>query len=490
MSRGSLVFTTVADAVTDWNTCTVDMVNSCAARGEEEDSTAVEISLSASETSFSSTTCRFQVADDSTVNVVMDIPSHSGTNSHTFDGAIADNNETIILRGKYEGSDITDPDPVNAPERPIKEDLALHTLVGIAYEGTLTADADTDGIDNLGEFTWASVTQSKQSADVDGDGDLDFIQYHPAGIVKVYDIDGSANQGSNVDLVFSDNTYTMETFGDYDGDEDIDYLFQNASGEMKIVLMDYKSETTTLDFGTINTKWEIHGSGDFDGDGDDDIGFYDPANGMYVVQIVEDGQRAAGHATPAFMGQFQQTSYRPVAIGDVDGDGDDDLFWVRYDLDNFESVVVWWSNYDGSANLRDTANDVDWLNAYYNNNYKIRGVGDFDGDGDDDVVWYNTADGNTVAWEISDSDGAHNGTRPQRDNSIWMGTFANLSFEIIETGDTNSDGVEDLIWYNSSNGATNVWEIENLTSNGNKPGVLGSSNTAYVPAEKDYTRRY
>ena len=44
--------------------------------------------------------------------------------------------------------------------------------------------------------------------------------------------------------------------------------------------------------------------------------------------------------------------------------------------------------------------DGGWVNTYYNLDYAAKAIGDFDGDGDDDLIWRSTVNGNTVAWEI------------------------------------------------------------------------------------------
>jgi hypothetical protein len=234
--------------------------------------------------------------------------------------------------------------------------------------------------------------------------------------------------------------------------------------------MEHNQENQIVSLGTFSTAYEFVGAGDTDGDGDDDLLWYRPSDGRTILFEMENNAKVSQN----WVGDFLQTSYRPIGLGDVDGDGDDDLWWVRTDQTNFESVVVWWFE----NNTRNIATDVDWLNAYYNDNYEPRAIGDFDADGDDDLIWYNTATGNVVYWDVEDPDGAHTGSRPQRAGAGWVGTFANLDFDIVHNGDTNGDGTEDLIWYRASNGTVNVWELNGFSQSA-VVNILPSSNTDY-----------
>jgi hypothetical protein len=80
--------------------------------------------------------------------------------------------------------------------------------------------------------------------------------------------------------------------------------------------------------------------------------------------------------------------------------------------------------------------------------FQIRETGDFDGDGDSDILWRH-AEGLTVIWEMQD--GAfvtnHNlGAVPTK-------------FTIAETEDFDSDGDADILWRHTE-GLTVTWEME------------------------------
>lgn len=167
LARGSLALTsTTYDA--NWNTCTISsMVNSCSARDEKGYAASLTMTHERTEL-LDSPTCRFQVAADSTVSFVINMETEDGPQDVTFNGALSKNNQALILRGKYEGANMANPG-ASAPERTIKDDLVLGAMVAIKYAGTLTADADGDGLTNVEEFMIGAESDSDQ----DGIADID-----------------------------------------------------------------------------------------------------------------------------------------------------------------------------------------------------------------------------------------------------------------------------------------------------------------------------
>ena len=81
--------------------------------------------------------------------------------------------------------------------------------------------------------------------------------------------------------------------------------------------------------------------------------------------------------------------------------------------------------------------------------WRIDGTGDFDADGDDDVIWRHH-DGAVVTWEMEDNDYVHN-------HNI---EFASTGWEIDGTGDFDADGDADILWRHQD-GDVVTWEMEN-----------------------------
>ena len=75
---------------------------------------------------------------------------------------------------------------------------------------------------------------------------------------------------------------------------------------------------------------------------------------------------------------------------------------------------------------------------------------DLDGDGKADILWRNTSNGATMVWQMTA--GALRGsiTFPGRMPVNWV---------VKGVADVNGDGRGDLVWRNTSNGGTMVWQM-------------------------------
>jgi VCBS repeat-containing protein len=141
------------------------------------------------------------------------------------------------------------------------------------------------------------------------------------------------------------------------------------------------------------------------------------------------------------------------ATGDFDGDGDSDIVWHH----NTGEVEVW--SIEGTT-VTETA--LPTVSTAWN----IEDSGDFDGDGDSDIVWRHSTTGQTVTWEMED------GNLARTHNFGFVG----VSWEFAATGDFDGDGDDDFLWRNDSTGQTVTWEMEDgeFVTNHNLP-LVGSS---------------
>jgi hypothetical protein len=76
----------------------------------------------------------------------------------------------------------------------------------------------------------------------------------------------------------------------------------------------------------------------------------------------------------------------------------------------------------------------------------VAGIGDFDGDGRDDILWRNAATGDNGIWKGGDAG---------QDQAV--ATVADLDWQVAGTGDYNGDGRADILWHNSATGDNSIW---------------------------------
>ncbi len=87
---------------------------------------------------------------------------------------------------------------------------------------------------------------------------------------------------------------------------------------------------------------------------------------------------------------------------------------------------------------------------------KIAGIGDFNDDGTDDVLWRNSSDGSNAIWRGGDSGQAQA-----------VDGIGDQNWKIVGTGDYNADGKADILWRNSATGDNAIWQSANsATSQG------------------------
>ncbi|TMH93500.1 MAG: VCBS repeat-containing protein [Betaproteobacteria bacterium] len=101
-------------------------------------------------------------------------------------------------------------------------------------------------------------------------------------------------------------------------------------------------------------------------------------------------QRCNGSSAPLY-GRIRYNSSRPLfnPRGDHDGDGRSDILWRNASTgENYLYPMNGTTILAGEGFLRTVA-DLNW---------KIAGVGDFDGDGKADILWRNSSTGENYIW--------------------------------------------------------------------------------------------
>jgi hypothetical protein len=130
-------------------------------------------------------------------------------------------------------------------------------------------------------------------------------------------------------------------------------------------------------------------------------------------------------------------------VGDYDADGQDDLLWRNYASGQ---NLIWLM--DGN-----TPQDVLEIQiSVPDPNWQIEGVGDFDGDlTRDDIIWRNSATGDNIIWFLDDATPT---------TSRFLTPVPDPDFHIGGVGDFDNDGLQDdLVWRNYRTGENLIWFI-------------------------------
>ena len=151
------------------------------------------------------------------------------------------------------------------------------------------------------------------------------------------------------------------------------------------------------------------------------------------------------------------SSWKIAGLGDFNGDGRDDILWRH------SSGVIgeWQGRPDGGfVNASGVAaNAVD-------NSWSVVGVDDFNGDGRSDVFWRHSS-GVITQW-LGQPDGSFTNNSGAAANAV------DNSWSVAGTGDFNGDGRADVLWRHSS-GAFAEWQGSASGALINVGGVMGGA---------------
>jgi hypothetical protein len=301
-----------------------------------------------------------------------------------------------------------------------------------------------DAAGNSGTASAAVSTIVKRGtvSDLDGDGKDDVVTFTRGDLADVYvaKSNGSSFQGDSVkwhDFFAVGNEIPMT--GDFNGDG-LDDIVTFTRGDLADV---YVSLSTGSGYQP-SVKWHDHFAvgaevpmvGDFNGDGRDDIVTFTrgTSGDVYISlsngsRFVEDG--AMWHDNFGYGSEVQD-------VGDFDGDGRDDI--VTFTRGATASVYVALSN--GRSFI---GSSWKW-HGHFAINGETPDVGDFNGDGRDDIVTFTGGTEADVFVSLS------NGETFVGDSQRWQEFFA-PSPEVPGVGDFDGDGLSDVVTFTRGSAA-------------------------------------
>ena len=234
--------------------------------------------------------------------------------------------------------------------------------------------------------------------DVNGDGGTDLVWQNRAdGRLAVWFMSGTAHIGNTAivpDQVVDTAWHVVGT-GDGNRDGQVDLYWQNqATGGLAIWFMFDNvrvSAEMLMPAAVPDTSWKVRTVTDLDGDGYPDLIWQHSDSGDVAVWFMVGTRRRSGELLVP--GQVSDLDWKIVGAGDVDRDGNQDLFWHHAVTGQ---LAVWFMRgnvaISGQAISPDRVIDTAW---------QVRGVGDLDGNGYPDLVWQNTSTFKVATWLLN-----------------------------------------------------------------------------------------
>lgn len=182
---------------------------------------------------------------------------------------------------------------------------------------------------------------------------------------------------------------------------------------------------------------------DISKDGKTDILWRNYNDGTTYSWSMNGGNFVGGVEVP----EYTDMAWHPVAMADFNNDGNMDIVWRYHWTENTGWNRIWLMN--GNTRLAEVE-----IERVPDNNWHIVGTGDFNLDGNVDILWRNYASGENVVWKMSGTEHIGN---------ISIETEADLNWRIVGTGDFNGDGKSDILWRNAANGVNAIWFMNGTT---------------------------
>ncbi len=191
---------------------------------------------------------------------------------------------------------------------------------------------------------------------------------------------------------------------------------------------------------------------DVNGDGDSDIVYFSQSGGAIGSFTMQDGfQQGPG----ALLGSPGSGAWDVQATGDFNYDGNSDLVLKNQSSGQFYIWTVLNGTQIGGASLGTIGASWD-----------IRSTGDFNGDGNGDLLWRDSSNGQFYVWTFNSS--------TVQTGSSNIGILGS-NWDAGTAGDFDGDGDSDILLRNATNGQVYIYAMQNgAIASGSSVAVLGT----------------
>jgi hypothetical protein len=243
---------------------------------------------------------------------------------------------------------------------------------------------------------WDGTTPvtDRERYDFNGDGHIDVLYRHPGtGGLGVWFMNGTTESSWSLIRTSTGTpanhgtSWDIGGVGDFNSDGRNDIIYRHPSGNIGVWTMNDTTESTWYYINN-HGSWDIRGVADFNGDGKDDILYRHPGNGniglWYMNGTAETSWTLVKNPSGAAANHGLQWDIG--GVGDFNNDGQNDILY-RHSSGN---IGVWYMN---------GASETTWhLIGNHGPSWYVKGVADYNNDGHVDILYRNSGNGNVGVW--------------------------------------------------------------------------------------------
>ena len=242
---------------------------------------------------------------------------------------------------------------------------------------------------------------------------------------------------------FATKLSTASSFPDFNNDGSTDLLIQNAStNQIASWFMNGATWVGGAYFSiTPPADYALVGTGDFSGNGATTLVLQSRTTNQIALWYAN-GTSNATISGGNFVNITPGAGFKVAGVGDFNGDGQSDLVFQNQTT---HQVAIWFMNGATflSGVLLPFTPPAEW---------SVVGAGDFNKDGFTDLAFQNQNTGQIALWYMRGATYADGTT---------LTTVPGAGFKVVGVGDYNGDGSADLLFQNQSSNTAAVWYLRN-----------------------------
>lgn len=234
--------------------------------------------------------------------------------------------------------------------------------------------------------------------------DISFSTQAAPQWLYVWQMNGLTVQAVN-SIFIPEGVNAIEAIGDFNANGFADFITTAGQNVVAIQSMgaNYTTTSRTL-YAADLARWTPFNTGNFDGDADDDVFWVDTGvlGTSWITQAGSLGVWTMQAGAPVSQEIFavRPAGSFPIAGGDLNGDGRDDILWLNVSGSTANpqfTIGVWLMN--GTTQIGSSILGV------VDQNWTFAGIGDFNGDGRDDILFQQDEGGDRMAAWLTQAGG-------------------------------------------------------------------------------------